>query len=103
MSLFEEQNTDIHNYANNSWIQFLKYVAVCGVLSMFLSALSMPPETKENIIRMAVYVVFVGFAIMIIPLLIGLVSGFLKGSKSFAFLFSWVLIAGLWIIGSLAR
>ena len=102
MSLFDEQNTDIKNYANNSWVNFLKYVAVCGILSMIIAALSMPPETKTNIIRMAAYMVFFSFGIMFIPLFIGLVSGLLKKSKSLPFLISWVLIAGLMFIGLMA-
>lgn len=102
MSLFDEKNGDIDKFTNSNWGQFLKAIAVCSLLSMVIAALTMSSETTGEVFRMIVYVVFVGIAIMIIPALIGLLSGLLKRDQSFAFLVSWVLISSLFLLGSFA-
>ena len=103
MNLFDEENIkNVDKFTNSNWGQFLKVVSVCGVLSMVIAAITMSSETTSEVFRMIIYVVFVGIAIMIFPMLIGLLSGLLKRDQSFAFLVAWVIIAGLFLVGSFA-
>lgn len=103
MSLFDEKNNEVSENMSGEWAMFLKLILGCGVLSMLIAALSMPAGTSENIIQMAVFIVMISIVIMFLPLLIGLISALLKLNKNFAFLVSWVVIAGLFLLGSMAN